>query len=127
MNRFFLAWLTISFGWALTGSALAADTKTDLRRDVILENSTTNFVLSAKLASTSDSKKASFDVSAPDAGDYLLVCFVNRKPLKPVKFKSPGNFELSTRGLAPGSYRITLQLIDSQGRVGSSTHTLQLK
>jgi hypothetical protein len=127
MNRLALALAVSVFGMLLTGTAPAAETKTDLTRDVFVENSTTNFVLTVKAAQVTGKNKVGFDISAPAPGDYTVVCFIDGKPWRPAKFTSPGTFELSTRGMPPGSYRITLQLVDSQGRVGSATQTLELK
>ena len=61
------------------------------------------------------------------AADYTVVCFIDGKSWKPTRFTSPGTFELSTRGMPPGSYRVTLQLIDANGRVGSNTQTVRVK
>jgi hypothetical protein len=127
MNRLVLALSISVFGVLLTGTAPAAETKTDLARDVFVENSTTNFVLTAKAAQVTGKNKVGFDLSAPVPGGYTVVCFIDGKPWKPATFSSPGTFELSTRGMPPGSYRITLQLIDSQGRVGSNTQTLEVR
>lgn len=127
MNRRISALLTLALGLVLAGNTLAAEKKTDPARDVFVENSTTDFTLTAKPARVSGKNKVAFDLSAPDPGDYTLACFIDGKPWKQVKFKSPGTFELNTRGIAPASYRITLQLIDSRGRVGSVTQIIELK
>lgn len=127
MHRIILTCLVLAFSPALVEHALAADTKTAPARDVFVENSTTDFILTAKAARGSGKSKLAFDLSAPVTGDYTLVSFIDGKPWKPAKFTSPGTFELSTRGMAPGSYRVTLQLVDAQGRVGSATQTIRLK
>jgi hypothetical protein len=127
MNRLVLAFLTLVFGFVLAGKAPAEETKTDPRRDVFVENSTTNFVLGAKPGPSSSRGRVAFDLSAPQSGDHTLVCFIDGKLLKTSRFVSPGIFELSTRGMAPGSYRVTLQLVDPQGRVGRHTQRIRVK
>jgi hypothetical protein len=119
--------LILSFGLLAGGSLRAAETKTDPAHDVFVENSATDFVLAVKAPQASGKNRLGFAVSAPDSGDYTVVCFIDGKSLKPTRFTSPGTFELSTRGMPPGSYRVTLQLIDSKGRVGSNTQTVRVK
>jgi hypothetical protein len=119
--------LSLLAGAVFASNALAAESKTDLTRDVVVENSTTNFVLVAGAPQPAGKSKVSFDLAAPAAGRYTLICFVDGKPAKPVEFTAPGPFVLSTRGLAPGAYRVTLQLIDRQGGVGRVTTILQVK
>jgi hypothetical protein len=108
-------------------SAVAAETKTDLARDVFVENSTTNFVVTASPPHQAGKATVAFDISVPTPGSFKLVCFVDGKPAKPVEFTAPGTFVLTTRGLAPGEYRVTLQLIDRQGGVGGITTTLRVQ
>jgi hypothetical protein len=117
----------------LSGSLLLAfgtdapKTKTDLSRDVHVEYSVTNFAVTASAPKPSGKANVSFELSTPVPGPYRLVCYVDGKPSQPVGFKAPGVFEFSTRGLAPGTYRITLQLIDGQGGVGLVTKDLRIK
>jgi hypothetical protein len=94
---------------------------------VFVENSATDFMLAVKAPQASGKNRLGFAVSAPDPGEYAVVCFIDGKSWKPTRFTSPGTFELSTRGMPPGSYRVTLQLIDSNGRVGSNTQTVRVK
>jgi hypothetical protein len=109
-------------------AASAQETKTDLSRDVYVEYSTTNFVLTSSAATPAGKAAVAYNLTAPEPGQYKLVCFVNGKASQlPVDFKAPGAFKLSTRGLAPGSYRVTLQLIHPQGGVGRATSTLEVK
>ena len=105
----------------------AVEVKTDPSRDVFVENSSTNFVLIASSPQTSGKNRLGFELSAPSPGDYTIVCFIDGKVWKSTKFNSPGTFELSVRGMPPGSYRITLQLINAQGQIGSSTQIIQIK
>lgn len=119
--------MTLLAGGVLVSGAIAEETKTDLARDVFVENSTTNFVLTASAARPAGKSKVAFDLAAPVPGQYSLVCFIDGKPSKPVEFTVPGAFALSTRGLAPGAYRITLQIINRQGGVGQVTTTLEVK
>jgi hypothetical protein len=127
MNKAIVSLLLLGFCCLVIGTASAAETKTDPSRDVFVENSTTNFVLTAKSPQPLGRKGLGFELLAPDPGVYTVVCFIDGKPQKPAKLTLPGIFALNTRGMAPGPYRITLQLIDSQGRVGSNTQMIQIK
>jgi len=126
MNRIYrLSVLTALSGLVVVGAA-AAD-KTEPARDVYVENSTTNFVLRVKVSSAESKSVAAYDIAAPTPGSYVLVSFIDGKPFRPENFESPGTFKLSRRGLTPGTRRLTLQLVDKAGRVGSWTGRLEVK
>jgi hypothetical protein len=111
----------------LGANITAAEAKTAPSHDVFVESSTTNFALTVKGPRVSGNGRLEFELAAPRAGSYTLVCFIDGKLWKPSNFTAPGNYELSTRGMAPGRYRLTFQLIDPQGQVGSQTRTIQVK
>jgi len=127
MNKKTLTLLILGFGLLSDLNTQAVEAKTDPSHDVFVENSTTNFVLAAKSAQVTGKNRLGFELSAPTPGDCTVVCFIDGKFWKAAEFTSPGTFELSIRGMPPSSYRITLQLIDSQGRVGSNTQIIQVK
>jgi len=107
--------------------AAETKTKTNPAQDVYVENSVTNFVLVAKIAPAEGKSVTAFELSAPEAGAYTLICFIDGKQFKQEKFKIPGTFKLSTRGMLPGSHRITLQLVDAAGKVGSRTQQIEIR
>ena len=126
MNRIYgLLALTALSGLAATW-AVAAD-KTDPAHDIYIENSTTNFVLSVKGSPSETKSVAAYDITAPTAGPYTLVSFIEGKFYQQENFESPGTFKLSKRGLTPGTRRLTLQLVDKAGRVGRWTGRLEVK
>jgi hypothetical protein len=122
--------LIVGLGMGLIGGAtcMAEDTKTDPSHGIFVENTTTNFALVGNLTWSVNKYVAVFELSAPTAGDYTLVCAIDGKVWKEEKtFKIPGTFRLNTRGMVSGSHRITLQVVDADGGVGSWTKNIDVK
>ena len=70
--------------------------------------------------SNAASKVRVFEISAPQAGQFTLLCFVDGKFFRRESAKLPGKFSLSVRGLSNGTHKVTLQAVDANGRVGRS-------
>jgi hypothetical protein len=104
----------------LTPTLVAAE-KTDLARENYIENSEVDFALTVKAASEAEGKVRAFAVSAPQAGEFTLLCFVDGKFFRREPARLPGKFSLSVRGLSSGTHQVTLQAVDANGRVGRST------
>ena len=95
MSKEGLAFIALGLGLAMLGSVSSAQNTTDPSHDIFVENSTTHFTLTAQSPHASGKYSIAFELSVPDPGDYTLACFIDGKLLKPIKFKSPGTFELS--------------------------------
>ena len=65
-------------------------------------------------------------LAAPEPGAYTLLCFVDGKFFRREPIRLSGRYAFNTRGLAPGTHRITLQVVDASGRVGSAPQTLTI-
>jgi hypothetical protein len=110
---------------ALSSPVWAADeTRTNPKGDIFVEKTETDFSLSVAKKANVKKKLVAFTLSVPEAGSYEVVCFIGGKLHLVRKMKLPGELKLSTRGLAPARYRITLQTISASGKIGS--HTLHL-
>ncbi|HYT61737.1 MAG TPA: hypothetical protein VEL06_16285 [Haliangiales bacterium] len=95
--------------------------KTDLARESYIENSEVDFTLTVKDASAAGGKVRVFEVSAPQSGDFTLLCFVDGKFFRREPAKLPGKYSLSVRGLSKGTHKVTIQVVDKNGRVGRFT------
>ena len=98
--------------------------KTDLAKDHYVEASDTDFVLTVKPVGDAAGKVRSFSVAAPDAGVFTLLCYVDGQFFRRQSIRLPGRYSFNTRGLVPGRHRVTLQVVDAGGRVGSSPQTI---
>ena len=98
--------------------------KTDLEKEIYVESSVTNFALNVKVSAPADGKTRVFEVTAPPAGPCTLLCFVDRQFWTRSVIDLPGKYSLNVRGLAPGTHRVTIQVVDRNGRVGSSSHSI---
>ena len=98
--------------------------KTDLAREHYVEKSETDFTLTVKDASEAGGKVRVFAISAPQSGDFTLLCFVDGKFFRRVLARLPGKYSLSIRGLSRGAHQVTIQVVDESGRVGRSTQIL---
>ncbi|HWX19124.1 MAG TPA: hypothetical protein VN578_04360 [Candidatus Binatia bacterium] len=125
MNRAmcFLAVCGLALGGA-EGSA-AKETKTAPARDVFVEQTATDFDMAAKVSPPDRDLVVSFDLSGPKVGKYTLVCFIDGRIFKQEPFNLPGTFKLSVRGMEKGTHKVTLQLVDAGGNVGSITKKIQ--
>lgn len=103
--------------------AVLAD-RTDLVREHFIESSETDYTLTLKATGRAASNVRAFEVVAPEPGAYTLVCFVDGHYFRSEKRTLPGTYALTVRGLSPGSHRVTIQAVDSQGRIGSATQTV---
>lgn len=123
MSRFIIVVLLS----CISCSLIAAEaSKTDLTKEVFVEKSATDFTLKAEKRVDLTKKAVTWILSAPDAGHCTLICYVNGRAWRLQSVRLPGQFKMSVRGMAAGSYRITLQAVDSSGRVGSMTETLRV-
>ena len=102
---------------ALT-SASAGPGKTDLAKENLVEDSTPDFVLGSTNSVSVVDHVITFDLSPPAAGKFTVLCYVNGKVFERKEMNLPGTYSVSMRGLSPGNHKVTVQAIDSQGRVG---------
>ena len=99
--------------------------KTDLAKETYVEASETDFALTVKATEPAGRKVRKFELSAPQPGAFTLLCFVDGKFFRREAIRLPGFYLLSTRGLAVGTHRVTLQVVDSSGRIGSAQQTVE--
>lgn len=126
MNKFISCLVVVGVFLAGSGRSLAGETKTAPDRDVFVEHSTNELALTAKASPPGSDSVVTFDFSGPGAGKYTLVCFIDGRVFKQEPLTLPGSFKLSVRGMASGTHKITLQLVDADGRVGSHTQQIQV-
>jgi len=120
-------WLALALtGPVVLGAADPLAEKTDLARDLYVEESKTDFTLEAKAGVTRSPKVRMFNLSAPASGPFTILCFLDGKISSQQKLELPGAFKLNVSGLAPGSHRLTLQSVDAAGRVGRVTQTIEV-
>jgi hypothetical protein len=113
--------------WSLAlPAAFAAEQKTDLTREVYVEQSGTNFHLAVKIGASRSPKVRVFELSAPVEGKYTLLCFIDGKIWSQQKIDLPGQFKLNTSGMASGSHRVTVQAVDASAQVGRVTQTIKV-
>lgn len=99
--------------------------KTDLARDVFVEYSQTDFQLGMTNRPGGSRAVTVFDLTAgAELGPCTLVCFIDGKLWRTQPFSLPGEYSLNLRGLSAGEHRITLQVINTEGRVGSATQLI---
>ena len=110
--------LTLLIAFVLAPSVFAD--KTDLADDKYVENSEFDFKLEAKEIAGNRAKTRVFELSAPQSGNYTLICFVDGHFFKREAIELPGRYSLSARGLSAGAHKITLQVVDANGRVGGA-------
>src|SRR5436190_3012326 len=80
---------------------IGAEGKTDLKRDVYVESSQTDFALTVKADSSTSKQIVVFQISAPNVGAYSLLCFLDGRIWSQSSTNLPGEFKLNTRGLVP--------------------------
>jgi hypothetical protein len=129
MKSLNLFWLALALALAAPAALVAADPpaeKTDLARDLYVEQSKTDFILEASAGTSRSPKVRVFNLSAPGSGAFTVLCFLDGKISSQQKLELPGAFKLNVSGLAKGSHRLTLQTVDAAGRVGRATQTLEV-
>lgn len=112
---------------AVTPGAVLAGEKTDLAKEIYVENSETNFALKATHTVAAKGQVHEFKLSAPAQGAYSLLCFVDGRLWSLKAMNLPGTYKLTTRGMVPGTHRVTLQAVDAGGQIGSTVHTITSK
>jgi len=111
----------------LATSGYAAETKTDLGREVFVEESVTDFVLTMKPSLDKRSRVYTMRLSAPFKNTTTLVCFVDGKLWQHMQFQMPGTYRLNLRGLKPGKHRVTIQAVTTDARVGRATSQVEVR
>ena len=108
--------------------AKAAPTKTKLSKsdEAVVESSETDFILSMISRLDESGQVRVFELSAPQPGRFTLLCFINGTVCRRDEIDLPGKYQFGLRGLAPGEYRITLQVVDANGRVGHATERIHI-
>ena len=105
----------------LAGYPAIAD-KTDLSKEKYVEASEADFAISLKVTGGEKDNVRVFEVAAPTTGTYTLLCFVDGRCWANEKVELPTKYSLSVRGLTPGKHKVTIQVVDKSGRVGSKSH-----
>lgn len=115
MKRFLMLMVLLTLAVA---SAIAQSAKTDLAREVYVESSKPDFPMIVTPLPSASANLLVWEIKPPEEGSYTLICFIDGKFWSRQTVKLPTPYKLNTRGLAPGRYQMTLQLVDRQGRLG---------
>ena len=99
-------------------SANAAPGKTDLAKENLVEDSAPDFVLGSTNSVSVVDHVMTFELLPPAVGKFTVLCYINGKVFERKEMNLPGTYSVSMRGLSPGNHKVTVQAIDSQGRVG---------
>jgi hypothetical protein len=115
MKKIFVAVL----GLLIALGTMAADPgRTDLSREVYVESSKPDFDVAVTRAEVNGDGILVFQIKTPTAGVHTLLCFFDGRFWMRQEVKLPGPYKLNTRGLAPGSHNLTLQVVDKAGQLG---------
>lgn len=116
-----------ALGPAIAQTAPAQPTRTDLAKDVFVESSPSDFVLTAVATASPSRWVQAYKVGLEEAGRYTLLTFLNGKLWRLETVQLPGVYRINVRGLAPGTYRLTLQAVSAGGRLGGATQTIVIE
>jgi hypothetical protein len=129
MKRHFLPLLFAALASTLPMTAAEKDAtprKSDPRREVFVEDTTTDFELKSGVASGPSAKVVKFDLTGARAGTYTVLCFIDGRIWSRQTVELPSVFALNISGMTRGAHRVTLQAVDSSGRVGSVKHQIDV-
>jgi hypothetical protein len=104
----------------LSGMPAVHADKTDLARESYVERSEVDFELSLKdvTPSRQTATVRIYELAGAEPGEHVVLLFVDAKFFRRETVRLPGRHGLSLRGLEPGPHRVTVQVVDSTGRVG---------
>jgi hypothetical protein len=104
--------------------------KTRLESETYVENSEVDFKLEAEDITTPRQSRTMrvYKLSAPELqpGEHDVLQFVDGRFFRREKIHVPGRLTVSIRGLAPGSHRLVIQVVDGAGRVGSVIRNIEV-
>ena len=90
-----------------------------------MESSPSDFLLEMMAVVSSARQIKAYQLTVADKGQYTLVSFLDGKVMRLESVKLPGLFKLSTRGLAPGKHRLSVQAVAADGRLGCASQTFE--
>lgn len=118
MKRF----LTLPILLAVLASAPASADRTRLESENYLETSDVDFTLGVKDVTPVRQAAALrvFELTGMSKGEHTVLVFVDGEFFRRQQVRLPGRYPLSLRGLAPGTHEVTLQVVESGGRIASA-------